>query len=82
MPHSSLSCSEVGLNLGADTCTQSVFLAGGDTCPYEEDGMFPGGVCVSYLDLRTSSAFLIPLLMNVEDLKDIVEMAFRWPFLA
>lgn len=42
----SLFCSEIGLNLGAETCTQSVFLAGGGTCPYKEGSMFHGGVCI------------------------------------
>lgn len=79
LPCSSWCCSGVGLNLGAETCTRGVFLAGGGTCPCREDHVVCGGVCISCLNLRTSPAFLIPCLWALK-ISKTPKMVFRWYF--
>lgn len=56
----------------------------GRGCLYEKSSVFLGGACISCLDLKKTKnhpCVSYALLMDVEDLKDSMEMMLRWDFL-
>lgn len=62
--------------------TPALWVGGG--CLSEKGSVFLDGARISCLDLKTIKPPLISyaLLMDVEGLKDSMEMMFRWDFLA